>query len=189
MAAPTTAPPAPLRPREQDLADKVAVVTGGSRGIGRAIVLNLQSRGCCVLATCSSTESVHLIDSLTHSIEDIYKNSTHAKPKLVGIAANLLDDQTPAIIANALQRHFIGHLDIFINNACFASAMGIGKLTDDHISDNLKANIEIPIKIVEELVKRQLFRPNSRIVSLSSVRARKGWSQQYVYADDQSFEC
>ena len=50
--------------REQDLASKVAVVTGASKGIGRAITINLASRGRSVLGTCSSPESLHLIHSL-----------------------------------------------------------------------------------------------------------------------------
>jgi NAD(P)-dependent dehydrogenase (short-subunit alcohol dehydrogenase family) len=172
-----------IRLRDQDLADKVAVITGASRGIGRAIALNLASRGCCILATCSSPESLRHIDTLSHSIDSIYKKSPHesSKPKIHGIAANLLDSSTPGKIADALQRHFVGHLDILVNNACHASAMGIGELTDEHIHDNLMANIEIPVKIVEECVKRKLFRPASRIICISSVRARKGWSQQYVF--------
>jgi 3-oxoacyl-[acyl-carrier protein] reductase len=170
-----------LRLREQDLTNRVAVVTGASRGIGRAIALNLASRGSCVLATCSSPESLHHIDTLVHSIDSIYKNSPHesSKPKIIGIAANLLDSTTPARIADTLQKQFVGHLDIFVNNAAYPTAMGIGEMDDDHISDNLKANIETPVRMMEEFVKRKLFRPSSRIVCISSVRARKAWAEQY----------
>lgn len=90
----------------------------------------------------------------------------------------MLDSSTPTKIADALQRHFVGHLDIFVNNACFASAMGVGELSDEHLRSNLKGNIEIPVRIVEECVKRKLFRPSSRIVCISSARARKGWGEQ-----------
>jgi 3-oxoacyl-[acyl-carrier protein] reductase len=170
-----------LRLREQDLTNKVSVVTGASRGIGRAIALNLASRGSCVLATCSSPESLHHIDTLVHSIDSIYKNSPHesSKPKIIGIAANLLDSTTPAKIADTLQKQFVGHLDIFVSNAAYPTAMGIGEMDDAHISDNLKANIETPVRMMEEFVKKKLFRPNSRIVCISSVRARKAWAEQY----------
>ena len=61
-----------LEVRDQDLASKVAVVTGASKGIGRAIAINLAIRGCNVLGTCSSPESLHLIDSVAHEISSLY---------------------------------------------------------------------------------------------------------------------
>ncbi len=168
----------PLRLRDQDLAGKVAVVTGGSRGIGRAIVLNLASRGCSVLATCSKKGSLHLVDTISHTVASIYENSPSNNPKISGLAADILEDTTPERMANSLERQFSGKLDIFVNNACVPSAMGIGELSDEHIHDNLMGNIETPVKIVEEFVKRKMFRPASKIICISSVRARKGWSQQ-----------
>ena len=172
-----------LRLREQDLQDKVAIITGASRGIGRAIALNLASRGCSILGTCSSSNSVHLIDSLAHHVQELYQTSEQKSkpPKIVGLDANITDATTPKKIADAIERHFNGQLNIFINNACVASAAKIGELSDDHISDYLKGNIEIPVKLVEEFVKRKLFRPNSRIIHISSVRARKAWADQLMY--------
>lgn len=169
-----------LRLREQDLAGKTAVVTGASRGIGRAIALNFASRGCNILGTCSSADSLHHIDTLSHSIADIYHatGSNTSKPIIRGLDANLLDSTTPSKMADALQRHFDGHLDIFVNNAAVTSAMKIGEITDDHIGEYLKGNVEIPVKMVEEFVRRKLFRPKSRIICISSVRARLAWSDQ-----------
>lgn len=172
-----------LRLREQDLQHKVAVITGASRGIGRAIAINLASRGCSILGTCSSSESLHLIDTLSHHIEDLYKDSEHksSTSKVVGLDANITDPTTPKKIADALERHFKGQLNIFVSNACVASAAQIGTLDDDHIEGYLKGNIEIPIRLVEEFVKRKLFKPNSRIIHISSVRARKAWADQLMY--------
>ena len=169
-----------LQLREQDISGKVAVVTGGSRGIGRAIALNLASRGCSILATCSSATSLHHIDTLSHSIRYIYKNTQYEAhtPKIVSVDANILTSTTPSRIADTIEQQFGGNLDIFINNAGIASAAKIGELSDDHVQSYLTGNIEFPVKAIEEFVKRKLFRPNSRIVHVSSVRARKAWADQ-----------
>ena len=179
---------AELRFREQDLRDKVAIITGASRGIGRAIALNLASRGCSILGTCSSPESLHLIDVLAHHIKDLYETSEQKPkpPKIVALDANITDATTPKKIADALERHFNGQLNIFINNACVASAAKIGELSDEHISAYLAGNVETPVKMVEEFVKRKLFRPNSRIIHISSVRARKAWADQLMYMTTKS---
>ena len=171
-----------LRYREQDLAGKVAIVTGASRGIGRAIALNLASRGCSILGTCSSATNLHLIDNLSHSINELYRVNVRASeaPKIVGTVGDILRTTTPTVLAVMLQREFGGHCDIFVNNACQASAVKIGELTDEHVQDYLMANVRFPVKMVEELVRRKFFRPGGRIVMISSVRARKGWADQYA---------
>lgn len=164
--------------REQDLVGKVAVVTGASRGIGRAIALTLASRGCSILGTCSGSSSLHLIDTLSHSVQDLYKASSYACPKIVGIAADILDLSSPNKIADKLASDFESHLDIFINNAGVASAEKIGQLADADITKYLTGNVHVPVAMVEEFVKRKQFRANSRIVYISSVRARKPWADQ-----------
>lgn len=174
MAQPT------LKLRDQDLQGKIALVTGASRGIGRAIALNLASRGCSILGTCSNAQSLHLIDTLSHHISELYSGSTGVtSPVVLGIEANILETTTtPSKIVDTLDRRFNGHLDIFINNAAAADAQKVGELTDGHIRDSLTGNIEFPVRMVEELVKRKTFRPNSRIIYISSVRARKAWADQ-----------
>jgi NAD(P)-dependent dehydrogenase (short-subunit alcohol dehydrogenase family) len=67
--------------REQDLVGKVAVITGGSRGIGRAIAINLAARGCSILGTCSSTDNIGLIESMDHEIEALFKDANHNRQR------------------------------------------------------------------------------------------------------------
>lgn len=62
----------------------------------------------------------------------------------------------------------------------------IGSMTPEEISHSLLGNIQTPVLIVETLVRRRSFRPNSRIIYLSSIRARQPWDGQLMYAAGKS---
>jgi 3-oxoacyl-[acyl-carrier protein] reductase len=110
---------APLKLREQDLAGNVAVITGASRGIGRATAINLASRGCSILVTCSKFYSNSLIDSsISDEISAIYGAANQVSSlEIKGISASITSPTCAQDIANALTEYFEGRVDIFINNA------------------------------------------------------------------------
>lgn len=158
---------------EQDLAGKVALVTGSSRGIGRAIALHLASRGCSLITTCSGPSSLPKLDSLAEAIATRYKSSKHAAPKIVGIAADIYSAKTPAEIAECVQTNFDGKINIFVNNAAKMELKKPGNLSEDFVSEFLRGNIQFPIAVVEEFIKRKMFQKESKIICISSERARK----------------
>lgn len=160
--------------REQDLADKVAVVTGASKGIGRATALNLASRGCSILGTCSTNDSIQLIDAVAHEIKARYRadRRTNHAPKIVGIAADIFSPDSHITIANAVEQHF-GHLNVIVLNAGAPGGGRIGSLEVDKIQHSCLGGIQAPAMTIDELVKRKLFRKDSRIVYISSMRSKK----------------
>lgn len=172
----------PLLIRGQDLKGKVAVVTGATRGIGRAIAENLACRGCSILATCSSEASLRLVDEIIYDIGEHYKNH-HSKfltPKIRGLAANILSPNCANDIADAVDRHFKGRLDIFINNAGITGASPVGATDAALIEKFCLGNIQTPALIVDELVRRRMFEKNSRIVLMSSSRSKKTSATSYA---------
>jgi 3-oxoacyl-[acyl-carrier protein] reductase len=173
--------------REQDLVGKVAVITGASRGIGRAVAMNLAARGCSILGTCSKPESVTLIDSIDHDTEALFKDGKQShSSKILGISANILSPTCAQTIAGALVQHFSGRVDIFVNNAADSRPGVLGELAVEEIQESMISNIQTPVLIVDELVKRKMFQPESRIIYISSIRSRQPWSMQLMYAAGKS---
>ena len=85
---------------------KVAVVTGGSRGIGRAIALGLGARGCHVVVVARSAESVRM------TVADIERDGGSA----AGVTGDVRDAAGVKAIVDQVERG-AGRLDILVNNA------------------------------------------------------------------------
>lgn len=166
---------------EQDLAGKVALVTGSSRGIGRAIALHLASRGCSLLCTCSGPSSLSKLDNLAEAVAAKYKYVQHPAPKVVGIAADIYSAKTPVEIADCVQANFDGKISIFVNNAAKMELKKPGNLSEDFVSEFLRGNVHFPIAVVEEFIKRKMFQRESKIICISSERARKVSHYAYVH--------
>lgn len=177
--------------RQLDLVDKVAVISGASRGIGRGIAFNLASRGCSILGTCTSEKGVEsLSTSLAQFVEDYtYAATGRCQPvnqKIKGIIADIFSSECAKTIANALQEHFNGRVDIFVNSASDPMPGVIGEMGSDEIQRSLLGNIQTPVLIVEELVRRKYFQRSSRIIYISSVRSHLPWADQLMYASTKS---
>jgi len=178
------------RTRELDLLGKVAVISGASRGIGRAIAFNLASRGCSVLGTCSSESSLSLINKeLPGKVNELYSTTSRTRPdflEIVGVVADIFAENCATTIADAVAQHFNSRIDIFVNSACDPMPGTIGQMTAAEIQRSLLGNIQTPVLIVEELVRRRYFRLDSRIIYISSIRAKQPWHMQLMYASTKS---
>ncbi|KAJ4127719.1 hypothetical protein NW768_007991 [Fusarium equiseti] len=178
-------------PRELDLIHKVAVISGASRGIGRAIAYNLASRGCSILGTCTSDKGIELLSTVLNDeiTERVYKATSRDRPTgqmIKGIIADVFSSDCAKTIADALEERFGGRVDIFVNSAGDPMPGIIGEMGSDEISRSLLGNVQTPVLIVEELVRRKYFQPNSRIIYISSVRSRLPWADQLMYAATKS---
>ncbi|KAH7142040.1 hypothetical protein EDB81DRAFT_797808 [Dactylonectria macrodidyma] len=177
--------------RELDLVDKVAVISGASRGIGRAIAFNLASRGCSILGTCTGDDGVAALSSgLNDEITSrVFEATSRERPenlKIKGIVADIFSHDCPSIIANEIDASFNSRVDIFVNSACDPMPGVIGGMGTDEIQHSLLGNIQTPVMIVEELVRRRYFQRDSRIIYISSIRSRQPWSDQLMYAAGKS---
>lgn len=151
--------------------------SGGTKGIGRAITLDLATRGSAILATYSSQASANSFEELKEKIESVYRAANVDAPKLVGVNADITDPSAPNVIITSLISHFEGKLDILVFNAAVMSLarMGDGAMDDAFLDRFMVGNLKFPIMLMDRLVAQERVRPGSRVIAISSeaVRAKR----------------
>src|SRR5262245_51620806 len=103
------------------LADQVAIVTGASRGIGRAVALELARQGARVLANYQyNAEAAHAVVAAIQA----------AGGEALAHAANVADEvEVDAMVATCLERW--GRLDLLVNNAGIAADAPLARMKDE----------------------------------------------------------
>lgn len=121
-----------------DLTDRVAIITGGSRGIGRAIAGGFAAMGAKVVI------SSRKADACETAVSEIHNEGGHA----VASAANIGDPDAPdAIVAAAVEA--FGGVDIVVNNAANALAQPIGAMTAEAMAKSWEVNLRGPVLLVQ----------------------------------------
>ena len=114
------------------LTDKIAVVTGGSRGIGKAIALELAKRGATVVVNYQKNA-----DAANEVVEAI----TAGGGKALAVQADVsLEEDANRLIKTAIDTY--GKLDILVNNAAFQQHLpSLEDLTDEQLEQTFRTNI------------------------------------------------
>jgi citronellol/citronellal dehydrogenase len=97
----------------ESLKDRVAVITGASRGIGRALALGLAGQGCHIVIAAKSVESTDRLPGSIHTVaKEVEALGVSALPFQIDVRDS---DQIDAMVAQTVNR--FGRVDILINNA------------------------------------------------------------------------
>ncbi len=155
-----------------DLTGKVAIVTGGSRGIGRAASEALASRGAHVIVNYvrGEAEARAVVDAIT---------ARGGKAEALGFdVANM--QATEAAIAEAAKRH--GRLDILVANAGIAIDGLLLRIKEEDLDRLFAVNVKGSIACARAATKVMMRARSGRVVFLSSVVAEMGNVGQAAYA-------
>jgi len=153
-----------------DLSGKVAIVTGASRGIGRAVALRLATRGARVVAAARG-------DHAASTVHDIQSSG--------GVAVALSVDVTDrasvdAMVEGTLQAH--GRVDILVNNAGITRDQLLLRMKQDDWDQVIGTNLTAAFACAQAVVKPMVKQRTGRIISISSVVGQMGNAGQVNYA-------
>ena len=153
-----------------DLSDRVALVTGASRGIGRAIARRLASQGARVVAAARGDHARAVAD-------EILEAGGHAD----AIAVDVTEDQSAeSALAGVLERH--GRIDILVNNAGIARDQLVLRMKREDWNAVLATNLTAAFALTQAALKPMLRQRSGRIISISSVVGQAGNPGQTNYA-------
>jgi NAD(P)-dependent dehydrogenase (short-subunit alcohol dehydrogenase family) len=164
----------------QRLEGKTALVTGGSRGIGRAVAERLAQDGAVVALTYARDETA-AHDTVARIREDGGRAfALHAKLGSHGDAAALwsaFDAQIPNHTPEPV-------VDIIVNNAGTGRSADLASLTEDGFDEVFAVNVRAPFFIVQEGLKR--LRDAGRIINISSGAAHLAMPEAIAYGATKS---
>jgi 3-oxoacyl-[acyl-carrier protein] reductase len=162
----------PSQSTDSGLAGKVALVTGGSRGIGRAIVERLAGDGVDVVFFYRGNAGAarEVVDAVT-------SGGSKAEAMQVDVAdAAAVSAAVEQVIASR------GRIDVLVNNAGIVRDNLLALLDDSDIRTVLDTNIGGVFNVTRAVVPHMISKRSGRIVNLSSVAAEKGGRGQSNYA-------
>ena len=155
-----------------DLTGKSAVVTGGSRGIGRAIVLRLAQQGADVAFSYRGNE-------------EAAKATAAQVEKLGRKAVPIQGDATDPAAAEALVKAAIeafGKVDILVNNAGITRDDLIMRMTPEMFREVLETNLFGAFYATKAVTRPMLKAKGGRIVNITSVSGQAGQQGQANYS-------
>ncbi|KAI5464255.1 hypothetical protein BGZ63DRAFT_439433 [Mariannaea sp. PMI_226] len=174
-------------PESLSLIGKTAIVTGGTRGIGRGISLELARRGANVAMIYANPQRS---DTAKSAVEEVHALGNGAKA--ISIQADLkLFDSYGKIVKDTLEQLQSDKIDIIVHNAALGMAIATEKTTEKIYDDLMITNVRAPFFLTQSALPH--IPHGGRIILISSIAARRfafGGLNQTVYATSKAaVEC
>lgn len=147
-----------------ELKNKVALVTGSSRGLGRGIALVLAEKGADVVVNCHS--AVAQADEVAEQIRKMGRRA-------IAIQADVSDEQSVADMFTKIDEEF-GRFDILVNNAGTTKSQDIFQTELDDWDWIIKTNLTSCFLCSKAAMERMAENKTGKIVNISSIVGHRG---------------
>jgi len=143
---------------ELGIHDRVALVTGGSRGIGRASAIELAREGCNIIITGRDTQA----------LEAVHAEIALFGVEVVSIEADLATEQGVDSVISVATKAF-GRVDIIFNNAGHSHPSSVLTTTDAEWRRILDVHVLATVRICRELAPLMVENEWGRIINMASI--------------------
>jgi 3-oxoacyl-[acyl-carrier protein] reductase len=149
------------------LEGKVILVTGASRGIGKAIATQLKALGGTVIGTATSE----------HGAANISEYLGEGQ----GLVLNVTDDASISAMFDLIKDKY-GAVDVLVNNAGITRDNLMMRMKDDEWNDIIETNLTSVFKISKAVLRAMMKKRQGRIINIGSVVGTMGNAGQVNYA-------
>lgn len=154
------------------LQNKVALVTGASRGIGRAIAVTLAKKGAVVIVNYNGSKE---------KAEEVVMEIRTGGGKAESFQCDVADfDKCGAMVQDIIQKY--GHVDILVNNAGITRDGLLMKMSEKDFDDVISTNLKGAFNTIRHMSRYFLKQKSGKIINISSVSGVVGNAGQANYS-------
>lgn len=154
-----------------NLQDKIALVTGASRGIGKAIALELAKQGATVIGTATTPQGANSISEYLQAAG--YQGE--------GMAMNVTEPDTIDATLSGIRAKY-GDVQILVNNAGITRDNLLMRMKDEEWDDVIATNLTAIFHLIKQCIRPMIKARWGRVISISSVVGSTGNPGQTNYA-------
>ncbi len=155
---------------QPDLSDKVAIVTGGGKGIGRAIALSLATSGARVVVAARTTTEIE------STVEEIHRAGGQAMARTTDLTES---NQIQGLVDAACEA--FGRIDILINNAARSFFRPLMDLREDGFDKIFQTNVKAVFLLSRACAKIMMEHGGGRIINITTTGAERGGPMMGIY--------
>ena len=176
ILAPGAAVGMPTQPEDETamgrLKDKVAVVTGGSRGIGAAIARRYGAEGARVAV---------VYKAAAEAADEVVADIRAAGSEATAIRCDVAQTQECNALAEAVAAAF-GGTDILVNNAGIYLLTTLGETSEDEWDSQMNTNVKGAFFAAQALLPQMIARGSGKIINIGSILGETGLPSSAIYS-------